>query len=56
MATLESLQAKIHKLQAQADALLAEKSSAVIEKIKSLMAEHGLTTADIDAHSGGVAP
>jgi DNA-binding protein H-NS len=53
MATLESLQAKIHKLQAQADALLAKKSSAVIEKIKSLMAEHGLTTADIDARSGG---
>ncbi|MDR7009914.1 H-NS family nucleoid-associated regulatory protein [Paraburkholderia strydomiana] len=53
MATLESLQAKIQRLQAQADALLAKKSSAVIEKIKSLMAEHGLTTADIDAHAGG---
>ncbi|WP_029972047.1 H-NS family nucleoid-associated regulatory protein [Paraburkholderia graminis] len=53
MATLESLQAKIQKLQAQADALLAKKSSAVIEKIKNLMAEHGLTTADIDAHAGG---
>jgi len=53
MTTLESLQAKIQKLQAQADALLAKKSSAVIEKIKSLMAEHGLTTADIDAHTGG---
>ncbi|CAB3738763.1 H-NS family nucleoid-associated regulatory protein [Paraburkholderia sp. SIMBA_055] len=53
MATLESLQAKIARLQAQADALRAKKSSAVIEKIKSLMAEHGLTTADIDAHVGG---
>ncbi|MEZ2311506.1 H-NS family nucleoid-associated regulatory protein [Paraburkholderia sp. RCC_158] len=53
MATLESLQAKIQRLQSQADALLAKKSSAVIEKIKSLMAEHGLTTADIDAHAGG---
>ncbi|MDP9651961.1 H-NS family nucleoid-associated regulatory protein [Paraburkholderia caledonica] len=53
MATLESLQAKIQRLQAQADALLAKKSSAVIEKIKNLMAEHGLTTADIDAHAGG---
>ncbi|MGN8112407.1 H-NS family nucleoid-associated regulatory protein [Paraburkholderia sp. 22098] len=53
MATLESLQAKIQRLQAQADALLAKKSSAVIEKIKNLMAEHGLTTADIDAHTGG---
>lgn len=52
MATLESLQAKIQKLQAQAEALAAKKSSAVIEKIKHLMAEHGLTTADIDAHAG----
>jgi DNA-binding protein H-NS len=50
--TLEAMQAKIRKLQAQADALLAKKSGAVIEKIKSLMAEHGLTTADIDAHAG----
>lgn len=53
MTTLESLQAKIQRLQAQADALLAKKSNAVIEKIKSLMAEHGITTADIDSHSGG---
>ncbi|WP_029971949.1 H-NS family nucleoid-associated regulatory protein [Paraburkholderia graminis] len=53
MATLESLQAKIQKLQAQAEALAAKKSSAIIEKIKNLMAEHGLTTADIDAHAGG---
>ena len=53
MATLESLQAKIQKLQAQAEALAAKKSSAIIEKIKNLMAEHGLTTADIDAHTGG---
>jgi DNA-binding protein H-NS len=40
------------KLQAQAEALAAKKSSAVIEKIENLMAEHGLTTADIDAHIG----
>jgi DNA-binding protein H-NS len=53
MTTLESLQAKIQRLRAQADALLAKKSSAVIDKIKNLMAEHGLTTADIDAHAGG---
>ncbi len=53
MATLESLQAKIQTLQVQAEALVAKKSSAVIEKIKSLMAEHGLTTADIDAHVAG---
>ncbi|CAB3743933.1 H-NS family nucleoid-associated regulatory protein [Paraburkholderia rhynchosiae] len=53
MATLESLQAKIQRLQAQADALVAKKSSAVIDKIRELMAEHGLTTADIDSHVGG---
>jgi len=52
MTTLESLQAKIQKLQAQAEALAAKKSSAIIEKIRGLMAEHGLTTADIDAHVG----
>ncbi|MFL9860413.1 H-NS family nucleoid-associated regulatory protein [Paraburkholderia madseniana] len=51
--TLEAMQAKIKKLQAQADALIAKQSSGVIEKIRELMATHGLTTADIDAHSGG---
>jgi hypothetical protein len=40
------------KLQAQADALVAKKSSAVIEKIRDLMAQHCLTTADIEAHTG----
>src|SRR5579863_6788615 len=52
MATLEQIQAKLQKLQAQADALVAKESSAVIEKIRELMAQHGLTTADIDAHTG----
>ncbi|MCX4176694.1 MULTISPECIES: H-NS family nucleoid-associated regulatory protein [Paraburkholderia] len=47
------MQAKIKKLQAQADALIAKQSSGVIEKIRELMAKHGLTTADIDAHLGG---
>ncbi|MGF6966683.1 DNA-binding protein H-NS [Paraburkholderia sp. WC7.3g] len=50
--TLEAMQAKIKKLQAQADALIAKQSSGVIEKIRELMAKHGLTTADIDAHVG----
>lgn len=53
MTTLESLQAKIKKLEQQADALIAKQSSGVVEKIRKLMAEHGLTTADIDAHAGG---
>ncbi|SIO71986.1 DNA-binding protein H-NS [Burkholderia sp. GAS332] len=51
--TLEAVQAKMKKLQAQADALIAKQSSGVIEKIRELMAKHGLTTADIDAHVGG---
>ena len=50
--TLEAMQAKIKKLQAQADALIAKQSSGVVEKIRELMAKHGLTTADIDAHGG----
>ena len=55
MATLESLQAKITKLQAQAAAIAKKDSSAVIAKIRDLMEKHGLTTADIDAHIGGAA-
>ncbi|WP_027802223.1 H-NS histone family protein [Paraburkholderia dilworthii] len=51
--TLEAIQARIDKLKAKADALIAKQSSGVIEKIRELMAEHGLTTADIDAHTGG---
>jgi DNA-binding protein H-NS len=53
MATLESMQAKIKKLEQQAGALIAKQSSGVIEKIRKLMAEHGLTVADIDGHVGG---
>ncbi|MBU7440259.1 H-NS family nucleoid-associated regulatory protein [Paraburkholderia fungorum] len=54
--TLEAIQAKMDKLKAQADALIAKQSSGVIEKIRELMAKHGLTTADIDAHSDGKRP
>jgi DNA-binding protein H-NS len=53
MTTLEKVQARLKKLQAQADALIAKESSAVLAKIRDLMSEHGLTTADIDAHIGG---
>ena len=52
MATLEGLQAKIAKLQAQAAAIAKTDSSAVVAKIRDLMEKHGLTTADIDAHTG----
>ncbi|CAE6696293.1 H-NS family nucleoid-associated regulatory protein [Paraburkholderia domus] len=53
MTTLEKVQAQIAKLQAQAEALVVKQSSGVIERIRELMAKHGLTTADIDAHAGG---
>lgn len=52
MATLESIQAKIAKLQAQAETLAATKSTAVLEKIRDLMHKHGLTLGDIEAHVG----
>jgi DNA-binding protein H-NS len=52
VATLEQIQARLKKLQAQADAIVAKQSSTVLEKIRSLMENHGLTTADIDAHFG----
>ncbi len=53
MATLENLQAKIARLQAQAETLAAKQSSGVIAKIRDLMEKHGLTVADIEAHTGG---
>ncbi|MEI6002454.1 H-NS histone family protein [Paraburkholderia bengalensis] len=53
MATLDNLQAKIARLQAQAEALAAKQSSGVIAKIRDLMEKHGLTVADIEAHTGG---
>jgi DNA-binding protein H-NS len=52
MATLEALQAKIKKLQAQAEAIASKKSTVALEGIRALMAKHNLTTADIDAHLG----
>lgn len=53
MATLEQIQAKLKKLQAQAEALLARKSQAAIDEIRSLMEKHGLTAADIDTPTAG---
>jgi DNA-binding protein H-NS len=52
MATLESIQMKIKKLQAQAEALVAKRASSVIADIRKLMAEYGLTLADLEAHTG----
>ena len=51
MATLEQIQGKVKKLQAQAEALIAKQADAALAAIRKLMDEHGLTSADIDAHS-----
>src|SRR5258708_40233395 len=51
MPTLEQIQAKLKKLQAQAQALIAKRAQSALNDIRKLMDEHGLTTADIDAHS-----
>ncbi|HDR8956015.1 MULTISPECIES: H-NS family nucleoid-associated regulatory protein [Burkholderia] len=53
MATLESIQTRIAKLQAQAEALVEKKTTEVLERIRGLMEKHGITTADIEAHVGG---
>lgn len=53
MATLENIQARIAKLQTQAEMLIQKKSSGVLEKIRELMEKHGITTDDIEAHMGG---
>lgn len=52
MATLESIQAKIAKLQAQAEAIVVNKSTVVLDKIRDLMEKHGIAVTDIEAHVG----
>jgi DNA-binding protein H-NS len=52
MATLNQIQSRIAKLQRQAEELHRKETSAVIADIQKLMVEHGLTTADLDAHTG----
>ncbi|MBB2984323.1 DNA-binding protein H-NS [Paraburkholderia tropica] len=52
MATLDSIQAKIAKLQAQAEAIVVSKSTVVLNKIRDLMDKHGISVADVDAHVG----
>jgi DNA-binding protein H-NS len=49
MATLEQIEAKMKKLQAQAEALAAKKAQAAVEQIRDIMLKNGLTTADIEA-------
>ncbi|WP_277182806.1 H-NS family nucleoid-associated regulatory protein [Caballeronia sp. BR00000012568055] len=49
MATLQDLEARIAKLQAQAEAIAKKESSTVLAKVHELLEKHGLTTADVDA-------
>lgn len=52
MATLESIRAKIARLQAQATELVAKDRAKVIGKIRDLMEQHALSIADIEAAAG----
>jgi DNA-binding protein H-NS len=49
MPTLEQIQAKLKKLQSQADVLIARKAQVAVDQIRELMLKHGLTTEDIEA-------
>lgn len=51
MPALEQIQAKMEKLQAQADALIAKKAQAAVDQIRKIMLAHGLTTEDIEARA-----
>ena len=51
MPSLEQIQAKLKKLQEQADVLIARKAQAAVDQIRELMLKHGLTTADIEAQA-----
>src|SRR5215469_1365636 len=48
MATLETIQARIKKLQTQAETLLAKRAQGALDQIRELMIKHGLTTEDIE--------
>jgi DNA-binding protein H-NS len=47
--TLEQIQAKMLKLQNQADAMIAKGAQAALDQIRRIMLEHGLTTEDVEA-------
>lgn len=53
MPTLEAIEAKIKRLQEQAEAIKAKKTSANLDRIVALMKDSGVTVADIEAHLGG---
>lgn len=53
MATLESIETKIKRLQEQAAAIKAKHASSSLERIVALMDKSGVTIADIEAHLSG---
>lgn len=53
MPTLEAIQAKIQRLQEQAEAMKAKQASAVLGRIVVLMSKNGISVADIEAYFGG---
>jgi DNA-binding protein H-NS len=48
MPSLEQIQEKMKKLQAQADTLIAKKAQAAVDQIRKIMLTYGLTTVDIE--------
>ncbi|WP_250479919.1 MULTISPECIES: H-NS histone family protein [unclassified Caballeronia] len=48
MLTLKQIQAKMAKLQLQADALISKNHQAVVREIQALMQTHGLTISDLE--------
>ncbi|GAB5096997.1 H-NS family nucleoid-associated regulatory protein [Caballeronia sp. HLA56] len=48
MTTIKQIQSRIQKLQKQADAIIAKQAQKVVDQIRNLMLEHGLTTSDIE--------
>jgi DNA-binding protein H-NS len=53
MPTLEAIETKIRRLQEQAEAMRAKKTSATLDRIVALMKESGVSVADIEVHLGG---
>jgi DNA-binding protein H-NS len=53
MPTLEAIQAKIQRLQEQAEAMKAKQASVVLGRIVKLMSKNGISVADIEAFLGG---
>jgi DNA-binding protein H-NS len=51
MATLEQIQTRLKRLQAQADAIIAKRAQGALDQIRELMIKHGLTTRDIEARA-----